>query len=200
MRTWHSCLLLCLLLLTSTAFAQSSSPKPTPEQSSSIPQAQSTAAENGSELPARLEDPAENGRNWHVKLGTISVGAAYSHFSGPFFPYGPYGFYPYDWFYSSIIWNPWWPPYPGFAPGYFSSGYGKGEVKLKAEPRDADVYLDGAYAGTADRLKTIWLDPGAYNLSVSAKDHEPYQQRIYILSGKSLKISADLAKVKEKQP
>src|SRR4029077_1247944 len=50
----------------------------------------------------------------------------------------------------------------------------------------------GAYAGTADRLKSMWLDPGAYDLTVSAKDRESFHQRVYVLSGKSLKITAKL--------
>lgn len=199
MRRLHSCLLLSILLLACTALGQGL--KVASQEDSPKAQQQNISAEAGSQASIEVEGSADSGHNWHLKLGTISLGAGYSHYSGPLcFPYGAYGFYPYDWFYSSAIWNPWWGPYPGFAPGYFSNGYGKGEVKLKAEPRNAEVYLDGAYAGTADRLKAIWLDPGAYNLAISAKDHEPYQQRIYILSGKSLKISADLASVKEKQP
>jgi hypothetical protein len=38
----------------------------------------------------------------------------------------------------------------------------------------------------------MWLEPGAYDLSVSSKDHEPFHRRIYVLSGRSLKIAAKL--------
>ena len=131
-------------------------------------------------------------RKTHFRLGTVSVGAGYSGFFVPsVYPYGPYGFYPYDAMYSGLLWSPIWGPYYG--PQYLSYGNGKGEVRLAAEPKDAAVYLDGAYAGTANRLKTIWLDPGAYNLSVSATGREPFQQRIYVLSGKTLKLAAKLA-------
>ena len=54
------------------------------------------------------------------------------------------------------------------------------------------MYVNGGYAGTADKLKTIWLDPGAYDLSLSAAGREPYRERIYVLSGKTLKIAAVL--------
>ena len=66
-------------------------------------------------------------------------------------------------------------------------------MKLAADPNQAEVYIDGAYAGTADRLKTIWLEPGAYDLSVSHAGRESFHQRIYVLTGKSLKITAKLA-------
>ena len=131
---------------------------------------------------------SEGGHKLHFRLGTIAIGAGYTHFSGPayYYPYGPYEFYPPFW----ALFGPY--PYPFFAPDYFAYGSAKGEVRLTAEPKDAAVYLDHAYAGTADHLKRIWLEPGAYDLSLSAAGREPFQQRIYVLSGKSVKISAKL--------
>jgi len=127
-----------------------------------------------------------------LHLGTIWVGGGYSHFNGPYYyPYGPYGFYPGDWVYGSV-WYPMWGTYPYYPSGYFSYNNGRGELKLSADPKVAEVYIDGAYAGTADRLKSIWLDPGAYELTVSAADRESFHQRVYVLSGKSLKITAKL--------
>ncbi len=147
--------------------------------------------------PGNKKDNAERNHKFRVRLGTISVGAGYSHFSGPiYYPYGPYGFYPYTLAYSPFLWDPFWSNYPPFYhPGYFQGfayGDGKGEVRLRVEPKTADVYLDGAYAGTADRLKSMWLEAGAYDLSVSTKDRAPFRRRIYVLSGKSLKITANL--------
>jgi hypothetical protein len=137
------------------------------------------------------ETPADKGK-LRLHLGTIWVGASYSHFSGPYYyPYGPYGFYPGDWVYGSL-WYPMWGPYPYYSADYFNYQSGRGELKLSADPKLAEVYIDGAYAGTADRLKSIWLDPGAYDLTVSAADRESFHQRVYVLSGKSLKITAKL--------
>jgi hypothetical protein len=138
---------------------------------------------------ANEEDQASSSdHKLHLRLGTISLGAGYSHFSGP--AYYPYPFFP-GWDYSAF-WFPYWGPYPFFAPGYFTYGSAKGEVKLAAEPKTAEVYLDRAYAGTADHLKNIWLEPGAYDLSLAATGREDFHQRIYVLSGKSLKITAKL--------
>ena len=146
--------------------------------------------------------PSEAGK-LHLRLGTVWVGAGYSHFSGAypyFYPWGPYGFYPEAWVAASF-WYPMWGPYPFYGPGYFAYNDGRGELRLAAEPKGAAVYIDGAYAGTADRLKSMWLDPGAYDLTVSADQHDSFQQRVYVLSGKSLKITAKLntsSGVKEK--
>lgn len=153
------------------------------------------------EKPQKESDaPADKGK-LHLRLGTVWVGGGYSHFSGPYYyPYGPYGFYPGDWVYGSA-WYPIWGGYPYYPSGYFTYNNGRGELRLSADPKVAEVYIDGAYAGTADRLKSIWLDPGAYDLTVSAADRESFHQRVYVLSGKSLKITAKLgsdATTKEK--
>lgn len=145
------------------------------------------------ESSTKEKDDSNSGdHKLHLRLGPIFLGAGYTHFSGPgYYPYGPYGFYPLGSEYSAF-WSPYWGPYPFFAPGYFNYGSAKGEVRLSAEPTTAEVYLDRAYAGTADHLKNIWLEPGAYDLSVAATGREAFHQRIYVLSGKSLKITAKL--------
>jgi hypothetical protein len=129
-----------------------------------------------------------------VHLGGIGVSGGYSHFSGypAYAPYGPY-YYPFGGLYASMFWDPFWGAYPPFYPaGYFGAGQGKGEVRLSVDPKNAAVYVDGGYAGTADHLKNIWLEPGAYELRVSAPDRAEFEQRIYVLSGKSVKIDAKL--------
>src|SRR5438067_30246 len=153
----------------------------TAQDSAAAPQPQKT-----------MEESSQMGdhHKYHLRLGTMTVGAGY--FSGPrFYPYGPYGWYPY---YGAAFWDPFWGPYSSFA--YLTNlayATDKGEIRLAADPKQAEVYIDGAYAGTADHLKTIWLDPGAYDLSVSHSGRESFHQRLYILTGKSLKIAAKLA-------
>lgn len=141
--------------------------------------------------------PAEK-RKFRLRLGGISVGAGYSHFSGPYyypyaypFGYAPFGLYPGNWVAASF-WYPIAYPYPYYAADAFRYGDGRGEIRLTADPKEAKVYIDGGYAGTADKLKIVWLDPGAYDLTVSAAGREDFHQRLYVLSGKSLKISAKL--------
>ena len=73
-------------------------------------------------------------------------------------------------------------------------------LTIRVNVPDAAVYVDGGYAGTADKLKNLWLDPGAYDLAVSAPGRVDFHERLYVLSGKSLKITARLeaAEVKDK--
>jgi PEGA domain len=83
-------------------------------------------------------------------------------------PYGPYGFYG---------------PY-----GYPNAG----EVKLHTNVKDAGVFINGAYAGTAGKLKSMWLRPDTYDLEIRAADGVKYTERIYVVAGKTVNVHADL--------
>ena len=137
------------------------------------------------------EKPAKG--KTHVRLGTVTVGASYTRFSDNFFvsPFWAYGFYPYYFGYAPFFYDPSYRSYffEPYAAG-FAYGPDKGEVRLDAKPSSASVYLNDAYAGSAGKLKHIWLEPGAYDLTVAAADGSEFHQRIYVLSGKSLKIHA----------
>lgn len=133
-----------------------------------------------------------------IRLGGVTVNAGYTHFSGPaFIPYYGFGYRP--WLWGPYAWN--WPmmydPWfygPSLHPG-FLTGFGfrpsMGEIKLRSQDRDAWVYLDGALAGKADKLKNMWLEPGAYNLEVRS-GQKKLSRKVYVLSGKTLRLTADL--------
>jgi hypothetical protein len=120
------------------------------------------------------------------------VGANYS--SGPaWYGAGPWG-------YGPGIYRPWWGLYDPFWTssfihpalyGGFYNGPNMGQIKLNA-PKDASVYLDGAFAGTVSKLKTISLEPGIYDLEVKGATGSEYRKKVYGLSGKTLDIRAEV--------
>jgi hypothetical protein len=93
--------------------------------------------------------------------------------------YWSYGHY-YDPFYfhlGYLAYSPWgWMPafygYPyGYAAGsYQAHGYDIGRVRLKVKPRDAEVLVDGYYAGTVDdfdgMMQSLRLDSGSYRIEI----------------------------------
>src|SRR5947209_2113381 len=92
---------------------------PADSQSKAIDSASSPpttpSLEQGKDAKEQKDPTAKDSsdRKTHLHLGTVSVGASYSHFSGWPYPYGhgPYGYYPYDGFSSALLWSPVWGPY-----------------------------------------------------------------------------------------
>jgi hypothetical protein len=74
-----------------------------------------------------------------------------------------------------------------------------GTLKLKALSKQAEVYVDGAYAGVVKDLGSMWLEPGAYDLEIR-ENSDIFHKRIYVLSGKTVRIDTGLAPTGEKQP
>jgi hypothetical protein len=132
-----------------------------------------------------------------VRLGGVVVGGGYSHFSGHR-GYGRPGFYrPYYRPFYGSFYDPFYDGFyhPGYRSGY-RQGPRMGQVKLKDAPKQAEVYLDGGYAGVAGDLKNIWLQPGAYNIEVRDGGLS-HAERIYVLSGKTVRIEPELIPRKE---
>ena len=88
-----------------------------------------------------------------------------------------------------------------YDPYYYGGMYGpyevypsvhsnKGEIQLKTNVKDAEVFINGAFAGKAGKLKSMWLRPDTYSLEVRAPGSAPYTQRIYVVEGKTIKLEA----------
>ena len=91
----------------------------------------------------------------------------------------------------------------GFAPmGWYGYGYGPyygpygayygvpnvGQVKLDTHVKDAQVFVDGAYAGTAGKLKTMWMRPGTYTIEMRAPGLPQFAEKIYVVAGKTVHV------------
>jgi len=93
--------------------------------------------------------------------------------------------------YSPFYYGRYWPyGYYGPYPVYTSN---TGEIKLDTNVKDAEVFINGAYAGTAGKMKSIRLRPDAYNLEIRAPGYVSYTQRIYVVAGHTIRLHADLA-------
>jgi hypothetical protein len=93
----------------------------------------------------------------------------YRSYSRYYDPWG-YGSFGLGYFYYS----PWaWGPYgyPGYYPRYGGTfGFDVGSLKIKVQPRDAEVWVDGYYAGTVDdfdgMFQALRLDSGPYRIEI----------------------------------
>jgi hypothetical protein len=106
-------------------------------------------------------------------------------------------------FYGGYGWGPWgYPYYPyGFVPyGYAPYGYGPygypyggrplGEVHIKAPDGNAQIFINGAFAGRAHDLKRFYLVPGTYNIEQRAGS-DVQKQRVYVIANRSLNLVFD---------
>ena len=87
--------------------------------------------------------------------------------------------------------SPYWGGYP-YPYGYYNYAPTTGAVKFDTKVKDAEVYIDGAYAGTVGKLKTINLRPGSYDIEVRASGRTQFDKRVYVAAGKTLHLNPDL--------
>ncbi len=111
------------------------------------------------------------------------------------FGYGPTGrghFY-FDLYYNSYIWH----PYDAYRYGtYGNYGYPVGELRLKVQPRDAQVFIDGSYAGRVDDFDGVFqslrLEEGEYQVEIVLPGFEPLAFDVRILPGEKTTYEGDL--------
>jgi hypothetical protein len=108
------------------------------------------------------------------RAARVYVGGGYGYHGPAYWGSGWYPAYGYGW-------------YPGWTIGP-SYHRGLGEVKLSTETREAEVFVDGSYAGIAKDLKSIWLRPGSYDIEVRAPGRASYYKRVYVIAGKTVRI------------
>jgi PEGA domain-containing protein len=87
--------------------------------------------------------------------------------------------------------GPYWGPYP-YGYGYYGYATATGAVKFDTSVKDAEVYIDGAYAGTVGKLKTMNLKPGSYDFEVRAPGRTQFDKKVYVAAGKTLHLNPDL--------
>jgi hypothetical protein len=121
----------------------------------------------------------------------------------------PWGWYPGDpWGYGYSNYYGGWGGYGyrgygynGYGGGYgyggvVGGGYVTGRLRLQVKPRDAEVYIDGYYAGVVDdfdgRFQGANLEAGGYAIEVRAPGFEPLQFDIRVTPGRTTTYRGEL--------
>jgi hypothetical protein len=106
----------------------------------------------------------------------------YGAFGLGYFYYDPYSWYPYD--------------YGSYRFSGYGYGYPTGELRLRVRPRQAEVYVDGYFAGTVDEFdgtfQALELESGGYTIEVVAPGYQPLQFDVRIQPGRKTTYSGDL--------
>jgi hypothetical protein len=120
----------------------------------------------------------------------------YYYYPRHLYPYGygafGIGFYYYDPYVWAPVSNFY---YNGYNYGY-GYGYSVGELRLQVRPRDAEVYVDGYYAGVVDDFDGVFqslrLEEGEYRIEVVAPGYAPLEFDVRIQAGRKINYRRDL--------
>jgi hypothetical protein len=122
---------------------------------------------------------------------TVIVGA---RFYSPYYFYRP--FYYDSWYYPyrSSFWYgagyPFYYQYPYYGGGrYYDLG---SSLRLQVTPREAEVFIDGYYAGSVDNFDGVFqrlhLEPGEHDLELFMPGHRSFTQKIYLQPGSTFRV------------
>lgn len=93
-------------------------------------------------------------------------------------------------YYGPGWYSPFWGAYWG--PGPYYSFPHAGQVKLDTKIKDAQVFVNGAYAGTTKENKTMHLRPGSYNIEIREAGQTAFTQQVYVTAGQTLHLHPEL--------
>ncbi len=92
-------------------------------------------------------------------------------------------------FYGPVWYSPFWGAYWG--PAWIGPYYAypnSGVIKLDTKLKDAQVFIDGSYAGTTAENRTMRLRPGSYNIEIRHEGETTFNERVFVAAGKTIHI------------
>ncbi len=123
---------------------------------------------------------------WSLIYGSIGY-ASFGFYGGigphPF--YGNYGYGYGGYAYPPVPYSPW-----------QVSGYDIGAIRLKIRPRDAQVFVDGHYAGLVDdfdgTFQSLRLEQGGHKIAIRMPGFEDLELDIHVQPGRTITLSETL--------
>jgi len=91
-------------------------------------------------------------------------------------------------YYDPWWYNPWYPYGPYYGPYYAPNS---GEVKIKTDMKNAQVYVDGGYVGTAREIKNFPLSAGTHQIELRDSEGRTFfRESVNVIAGRTIKINA----------
>lgn len=154
-----------------------------------------------------------------VTINTINIGPSrgprfyapsyYDRWARGVYRWSPIGYVPWSLIYGAAGWSnfgfyaslgpsAYYAPYgyggyaPGMYPGWQVAGVDIGRVRLKIRPRDAQVFVDGAYAGVVDDFdgvfQSLQLEAGSHKIEVRMPGFEDFEIDVHVQPGRTLTL------------
>lgn len=100
-------------------------------------------------------------------------------------------------YYGPLVYDPWFNPY-GFGYGWYPPyAYGQAyepgaSLRVQAEPRETEVFVDGYYAGSVDDFdgffQRLHLEAGEHEVTLYLAGHRTARQSVYLQPGRTFRI------------
>ena len=103
--------------------------------------------------------------------------------------------------YSPFFYDPFWGPYPYVGYGAYPIGArASGDVRVLATPKQAEVYVDGFYAGVVDDfdgvLQRLHTTPGGHAITLHLEGFRTVTQNIYVTPGDTFKLQLTMGQLR----
>ena len=135
--------------------------------------------------------PAESSaqaRHYAPVHRTVIVGA----YAAPLWYYDPWFYDP--WFYGYGQWG-----YPGYGPYRRYNIEPESSVRLDVKPKQAEVFVDGYYAGVVDdfdgTFQRLHLPPGEHDIALYLAGYRTVHQKVYLTPDNTFKLKYDMEKL-----
>lgn len=95
--------------------------------------------------------------------------------------------------YRPFFYDPFWTPYPYYGRGAYAIGVGaSSDVRVLATPKQAEVYVDGFYAGVVDDfdsvLQRLHTTPGGHAITLHLEGYRTVTENIYVTPDSTFKL------------
>ena len=133
----------------------------------------------------------------------VFVPAGYygGYYPGIYGEYDPYGGY-FGGYYSGYYggyYDPWYGVYPSYGQTTYSASADEGSLRLKIKPKEAEVYVDGFYAGLVDEFdgmfQRLHVEAGPHRIEVRAPGCEPLTFDVRITADHTTTYQGELKKI-----
>lgn len=147
--------------------------------------------------PLAESAPVHGGFGVRLHGPHISFGIGFpSYHVYPRFPYSYYRYRAYPYYYRSGLYIGSYPSvaYAPYVPHPSWQGYypGSGAVRMMVDAKEAEVFVDGYYAGIVDdfdgTFQKLYLQPGEHVIELRLEGHRTFTQRILISPGHTQKL------------
>ncbi len=147
-----------------------------------------------------------------TERGTVPGGGGGNYPNYPYYPYYPWGFWGpgYGFGLGYLYYDPWFGGGYGYGDPYAGGGGGgysvsesyrdSGSLRLKINPKQAQILIDGYFVGIVDSydgaFQKLGLDAGGHKVELKAEGYEPLEFEVLITPGETVTYKGEMKPIK----